>query len=110
MNQEQLRDQARATYDRLLAKQNLKTLMTSRLTVTHRDGVFPVNTELFVLLNLLPDDGWNDEMIILDMYDTPVMVNRMELLTLAKRRYVEVMNEWQQQYQEQTQVRNAQQL
>jgi hypothetical protein len=106
MNPEQLRDQARATYDRLLAKQNLKTLMTSRLTVTHRDGVFAVEPDLFVLLDLSEDA----EMVLLDSYSTPILVDRVELKTAAKRRYLEIMNEWRQQYQDQTQVRNAQQL
>jgi hypothetical protein len=106
MNPEQLRDQARATYDRRLAKQNLKTLMSSRLMVTHRDGVFAVNPELFVLLDLSDDT----EMVILDSYETPVLVDRAQLKQVAKQRYREIMNEWHQQYQEQTQVRNAQQL
>jgi len=106
MNPEQLRDTARAAYDRQLAKRNLKTLMTSRLTVAHRDGVFNINTDLFVLLGLTDDK----EMVILDAYDVPVLINRTELITLAKQRYQEIMNEWLLEYTTQSQVRNAQQL
>ena len=106
MNPEQLRDTARAAYDRQLAKQNLKILMASRLTVAHRDGVFNINTDLFVLLGLTDDE----EMVILDAYDVPVLINRTELITLAKQRYQEIMNEWLLEYTTQSQVRNAQQL
>jgi hypothetical protein len=89
-----LQKQAKTAFDHAVAKKNLKERIESRLTVTHRGGVFRVNTDLFVLLDLHEDDEWNDEMILLDAYDTPVMVDRKELRNTAKQRYTELMNEW----------------
>jgi hypothetical protein len=106
MTPENLRDAARLAYDRELAKQNLKTAMTSRLTVTHHGGVFLVNTDLFVILQ----QSDLDQMVILDAYDTPVLVNRKELNSLARQRFQEVMNEWQHQYEQQVNVRSAKNL
>jgi hypothetical protein len=106
MTPENLRDAARLAYDRELAKQNLKIAMTSRLTVSHNGGVFNVNTDLFVLLQLTDDE----QIVILDAYDTPVLVNRKELNNLARKRFQEVMNEWQHQYEQQANVRSAKNL
>ena len=102
-----LQQQAKTAFDHAVAKKNLKERMESRLTVSHRDGVFRVTTDLFVLLDLLEDDGWNDEMILLDAYDTPVLVNRTELRTLAKQRYFELMNEWLNEWNQLKNVRRA---
>lgn len=107
MDIESLREQARLSHDHAVAKKNLKERMESRLTVTHREGVFRITTELFVLLDLPEDDGWNDEMILLDAYDTPVLVNRAELRILAKQRYFELMNEWLSEWNQLKNVRRA---
>ena len=102
-----LQQQAKTAFDHAVAKKNLKERMESRLTVTHRGGVFRVNTELFVLLDLHEDDGLNDEMILLDAYDTPVMVDRKELRNTAKQRYTELMNEWLAEWNKLKQTRRA---
>ena len=98
-----LQQQAKTAFDHAVAKKNLKERMESRLTVSHRGGVFRVNTDLFVWLNTQLDE----EMVILDSYDTPVLVNRNELLTLAKRRYSELMNEWLAEWNKLKQTRRA---
>ena len=98
-----LRNQARLSYDRAVAKKNIQERMENRLTVSHNSGMFRVNTDLFVLLDLSEDD----EMIILDAYDTPVKVNRAELRTLARQRYAEIMNEWHEEWQALKKVRKA---
>ena len=85
-----LQQQAKLSFDHAVAKKNLTERMNSRLTVTHRGGVFRVNTDLFGLLDLLEQD----EMVILDVYDTPVLVQIAEIQQLAKQRYAELMNEW----------------
>ena len=106
MTPENLRDAARVAYDRELAKQNLQTAMTSRLTASHRDGVFKVDAELFVLLNLSDEE----EMVLLDIYHIPVLVNRKQLYDQARKRYQEIMNQWLHEYQQQVNVRSAKQL
>ena len=103
----QLETQAKLSFDHAVAKKNLKERMQSRLTVSHRGGVFSVDTNLFVLLDLYEDDGWNDEMVLLDAYDTPVMVNRAELRNTAKQRYAELMNEWLSEWNQLKRIRKA---
>jgi len=102
-----LQQQAKTAFDHAVAKKNLKERIESRLTITHRGGVFRINTDLFVLLDLYEDDGWNDEMVLLDAYDTPVVVNRKELKDTAKQRYAELMNEWLAEWNKLKQVRKA---
>jgi hypothetical protein len=94
MNILDVQNQAKLAFDHAVAKKNLKERMQSRLTVTHRGGVFVINPDLFVLLDLPEDNGWNDEMVLLDSYETPILVNRDELRSIAKQRYHELMNEW----------------
>jgi hypothetical protein len=98
-----LRDQAKLAFDRAVAKKNLQERMQSRLTVSHRGGVFDVNTDLFVLLDLSEDA----EMVLLDAYDTPVLVDRQELHSTAKKRYFEIMNEWLAEWNALRQTRRA---
>jgi hypothetical protein len=102
-----LRNQARLSYDRAVAKKNIQERMENRMTVSHNGGVFKVEPDLFVMLDLPEDNGWNDEMILLDAYDTPVKVNREELHKLAKQRYFEIMNEWYAEWQDLKKVRKA---
>ena len=98
-----LRNQARLSYDRAVAKKNIQERMENRMTVSHNGGVFKVEPELFVILDLHDDD----EMILLDAYDTPVKVNREELRKLAKQRYFEIMNEWHAEWQDLKKIRKA---
>ena len=98
-----LQKQAKTAFDHAVAKKNLKERIESRLTVTHRGGVFTVDTDLFVLLELLEDD----EMVILDAYNTPILVNRKELKDTAKQRYAELMNEWLAEWNKLKQTRRA---
>ena len=49
----------------------------------------------------------DDEMILLDAYDTPIKVNRLELKDVAQQRYREVMNEWHAEWQNLSKIRKA---
>ena len=107
MDIESLRSHAKAAFDRAAAKKNLAEQMRSRLTVTHRSGVFVVDAELFVLLDMYEDDGWNNETVLVDAYDTPILVNRQELRSLARQRYQEILNEWLVEWESLKKVRRA---
>jgi hypothetical protein len=106
MTPEQIRDAARVNYDRNLLKQNLHVQMTSRLSVTHNDGVFTANQNLISFLASWPQD----ELVLLDDYKTPVLIDRLQLLAKLQQRYQETLNQWLEQYNTQSQVRNARQL
>jgi hypothetical protein len=106
MISEQLRDAARAAYDRELAKKNIAVAMSSRMVVSHAGGAFTITRELLSFLQV-----WGEDTIyILDDYSVPVQIVASELLKIAKMRYYEVMNEWQQEYESQAQIRNANKL
>lgn len=103
MQIDQLQQQAQLAYDHELAKRNIQQQMQSRLTVHHNDGVFVVDSELICFLN-----SWEeDQLILLDSYSFPIMINRLELLKKAKQRYQEVMNEWKLAWDQQTKIRSA---
>lgn len=99
-----LQEQAKLSFDRAVAKKNLKERMESRLTITYNGGVFRSSPELFILLRTVFED---DEAVIIDLYDTPVLVNRTELLNIAKSRYKEVTNEWLAEWDKLKTVRRA---
>jgi hypothetical protein len=103
MNIEQLQQQAQLAYDHELARRNIKQQMESRLTVNHRSGVFKVDTQLICFLS-----SWTEEeFVLLDSYETPIMIDRAELLTVAKQRYKEIMNEWHLAWEDQVKIRSA---
>lgn len=103
MQIEQLQKQAQLAYDHELAKRNIQQQMQSRLTVHHNSGVFLVSADLISFLNSWEDD----QIVLLDSYDIPTQVNRLELLDKAKQRYREVMNEWQLAWEQQSKIRSA---
>jgi hypothetical protein len=99
-----LQQQAKAAFDRAAAKANLREQMESRLIISYNGGVFRVSPELFILLHTVFED---DEAVIVDLYDTPVLVNRTELLRIAKSRYREITNEWSAEWQRLRSIRKA---
>jgi hypothetical protein len=103
MDINQLETQAKLSFDHAVAKKNLTERMQSRLTVSHQGGVFRVDADLFVLLSLTE----GDEMVILDSYDTPILVNRKELCDTAKQRYFELTNEWLAEWERLKKIRKA---
>jgi hypothetical protein len=90
MDIKDLQMQAKLAHDLSVTKKNIKERLSNRLMLSHNGGVFRVSTDLFVLLTIFEDH----ELVLLDAYDVPVCVNRQELMSLAKQRYAEVMNEW----------------
>jgi len=103
MQIEHLQQQAQLAYDHELAKRNIHQQMQSRLTVHHNSGVFLVDSELISFLNSWEDD----ELILIDSYHIPIQINRSKLLSQAKQRYQEVMNQWQLAWEQQSKIRSA---
>jgi hypothetical protein len=102
MDPDSIKNAARLAFDREVGKRNLRAKMSARLSVEHRGGLFRVTPELFVLLGL-----GDAEMVLLDAYDTPILVDVAELRALATSRYHEVMNEWRAQWERAATVRRA---
>ena len=77
-------------FDKRAFKKRLLDTTKQKLIVTHNGGLFRVTPELFAMLTVFTDP----ELVLEDGYGNPVLVNREELLFLAKQRYNEVMNSW----------------
>jgi hypothetical protein len=98
-----LQQQALLAFDHAIAKKNLQQRMESRLNVAYNSGFFTVTKEQINFLDLLG----SQEVVLLDDYSIPVKVNAFELVKLMFQRYHEVMNEWEEEYQQLTKIRSA---
>lgn len=98
-----LQQQAQLAFDHAIAKKNLQQRMESRLNIAHNGGFFTVTKEQINFLDLLG----SQEVVLLDDYDIPIKVNSFELLKLMFARYHEIMNEWEEEYQQLAKIRSA---
>jgi len=103
MDIDNLQRQAQLSFDHAIAKKNLQQRMQSRLNVTYNDGFFTVTKEQINFLDLLG----SQEVVLLDDYQTPIMVNAYELLKIMFQRYHEIMNEWLEEYEQLKKIRTA---
>jgi hypothetical protein len=82
-------------------KKILKEKITTDLHLAYKNGLFKVDSNLISFLS-----NWDDkELILEDCYETPINVDRTELLDLAKQHYRKVMNFWQFEYDKLKQIR-----
>lgn len=78
-------------------KRILKEKVETDLCVTHNGGLFKVDMALITFLSIWDS---SDVLHIVDTYDNPIKVDRLELLTLATQQYQKVMNTWHIQHEE----------
>lgn len=78
-------------FDHEASRQALKEKYQAKLIFAHQGGMFRAGPELIVLLNSLTQE----DPIIVDLYDSPVTVNKLELLEEAIQRWQEQLNAWQ---------------
>ena len=93
MNTDELISHSRARFDHHQAKIVLKEKYQAKLTFAYGGGMWRAGPELINTLTASLDYG-QQGLVLLDMYDTPVMVDYKELLTLAQERWQEQMNAW----------------
>ena len=82
------------------SRQYLIEKYQNKLQVTYDGSLFKVSAELIAFLKqpLLPNTTVDDTIIIVDVYNNPVKVNRQEFLNLASETYSEVMSQWHEEY------------
>ena len=90
MDTENLIKDAKARFAHNSAKAYLKDKYQSKLTVANQGGLWKVTPELLVFI----DSAGSEELILVDSYDNPVKVKRLELLQLVRDTYNNVMEEW----------------
>jgi hypothetical protein len=78
-------------FDHEASKQALKEKYQAKLIFAHQGGMFRAGPELITLLNSLT----LDTPVIVDLYDTPVTVDRVKLLEDTVQRWQEQLNAWQ---------------
>lgn len=90
MDTENLIKDAKARFAHNSAKAYLKDKYQSKLTVANQGGLWKVTPELLVFI----DSAGSEELILVDAYENPVKVKRLELLQLVRDTYNNVMEEW----------------
>jgi hypothetical protein len=71
-------------------KQILREKINADLHITFNGGMFKADRTLIAFLSSLT----RDEVIIEDIYENPIKVDRKRLLMLTKEHYQLVMNRW----------------
>jgi hypothetical protein len=93
MNTDELVAHGRARFEHAAARRTLKEKYQAKLTFAHAGGMWSAGPELINLLNASLEHG-QPGLVLLDLYETPVMVDYKELLKLARERWQEQMPAW----------------
>jgi len=104
MDPQQFKLLADAEFDRALHRKNLKENAVAQLTVPFAGGLFTANLAIIAYLSLETDD-----MVYLeDIYGTPVMANRAQMLEAVQQQYRTAMKSWYEEHQSSNRIRRAQ--
>ena len=101
MNTNELVAYSRSRFEHELAKRNLKEKYQAKLIFALGGGMWRAGPEL---INLLTNRSQID-IVLLDLYETPVRVNAPQLLREVEQRWQEQMNAWLLEYEELNQNR-----
>ena len=101
MNTDELIAQSKARFEHAVARQVLKEKYQAKLLFASQGGMWRADPELLNLLHVFNID----EVVILDLYDTPVRVNPKELYSTAVSHWQEQMNAWLADFEEQSRNR-----
>jgi hypothetical protein len=97
MDTNELISHSRARFDHHQARTTLKEKYQAKLTFAHAGGMFKATPELIVFLKSCETET---DIVLTDLYDTPVRVNVPELRRITIQRYQEQMNAWLVEYEE----------
>ena len=104
MDTDNLISHARVRFEHATAKRTLKEKYQGKLTFAYAGGMWRAGPELINTLTASLGHG-QQGLVLLDLYETPIMVDYKKLLELAKERWQEQMNAWLIEYEEQTKTR-----
>lgn len=94
---------ANEAFDNAAKKLELKEKIDTQLHVVYNGGLFKATPELITFLHVCSDM----EMIIPDVYENPIKINREELKDKLISAYQFAMNSWYTEYQELEQIRSG---
>jgi len=86
----------KARFSHNAAKAYLKDKYKSKFIVASQGGLWVANLETITFLSTFKDDF----LILIDTFDNPVKVDRMELRNKLGSTYESVMNDWYKEWQE----------
>lgn len=93
---------ARARFDHAAARRVLKEKYESRMVFAHAGGMWRAGPDLLTTLLACAQDT---DVVILDLYQTPVKITVPELFALTHERWQEQMNAWKVEWDELSQKR-----
>lgn len=96
MDTKTLISEAKARFNHNSAKAQLKDKYDSKLIVAEQGGLWKADQQTIAFLDSMI---W-DELILMDTFDNPVKVNRLELLEKLCAVYNSVMEEWYAEWKE----------
>jgi hypothetical protein len=101
MDTDNLVAHARARFEHSVARRILREKYQGKLTFAHAGGMWRAGPELITLLT----GRSQADMVVLDLYETPVRVNVPQLLSKAEQHWQEQMNAWLVEYEQLNQNR-----
>ncbi len=102
MDTENLIAHSRARFEHAASKRLLKEKYQGKMTFAYRGGMWTAGPELNATIFTC---GRMGEVVLLDLYDTPVKIDTVELMKLSQERYNEQMNAWLVEFEQTTKNR-----
>ena len=90
MDTNALTQHIRSRFDHETQKRMLREKYEAKMLFAHAGGMWRAGPELQITLLTCPDK----QAVILDLYQTPVMIDTQELLSLSQQRWQEQMTAW----------------
>jgi hypothetical protein len=96
MDTDQIYQHARARFEHAAARRVLKEKYEAKMIFAQAGGMWRAAPEMIAFLNMYDDQ----DIVILDLYETPVKVNARELCECMRQRWQEQMTAWLVEHQE----------
>lgn len=89
--------EARARFNHNSAKEYLKEKYEAKLLIADQGGLWKADLQTITFLSAVSNVT---EIVLIDTFNNPVKVNRLELLSKLENTYLDVMNEWYREWKE----------
>lgn len=89
--------EARARFNHNSAKEYLKEKYEAKLLIADQGGLWKADLQTITFLSAVSNVT---EIVLIDTFNNPVKVNRLELLSKLENTYLDVMNEWYDEWKE----------
>lgn len=87
---------AKARFSHNSAKAYLKEKYSSKLVIAEQGGLWRADAQTIGFLNSFSEET----LVIIDTFDNPVKVDRIELLESLTKTYTKIMTEWNSEWKE----------